>query len=54
MLQMQFLENKVALELTRSDYVEAEEVGHRFFFPIFFVASLHHSTVIKSLLIYLS
>ncbi|VVB10279.1 unnamed protein product [Arabis nemorensis] len=25
MLQMQFLENRVALELTRSDYVEAEE-----------------------------
>lgn len=35
MLQMQFLENRVALELTRSDFVEAEEVNHRLFFPIF-------------------
>ncbi|XP_010555016.1 PREDICTED: uncharacterized protein LOC104824615 [Tarenaya hassleriana] len=28
MLLMQFLENKVALELTRSEFVEAEEVDH--------------------------
>lgn len=27
MLLMQFLENKVALELTRSEFVEAQEVG---------------------------
>lgn len=26
LLLMQFLENKVALELTRSDYIEAQEV----------------------------
>lgn len=35
MLQMQFLENRVALELTRSEYVEAQEVDHRFYFPVF-------------------
>lgn len=46
MLQMQFLENRVALELTRSDYVEAEEVNHRFFLPIFVVVSLHHAMLI--------
>lgn len=27
MLLMQFLENKVAIELTRSEFVEAQEVG---------------------------
>lgn len=27
MLLMQFLENKVAVELTRSEFVEAQEVG---------------------------
>ena len=27
MLLMQFLENKVAMELTRSEFVEAQEVG---------------------------
>jgi hypothetical protein len=27
MLQMQFFENKVAVELTRSEFVEVEEVG---------------------------
>lgn len=28
MLLMQFLENKVAVELTRSEFVEAQEVSH--------------------------
>lgn len=30
MLLMQFLENKVAMELTRSEFVEAQEVGGMF------------------------
>lgn len=43
MLQMQFLENKVALELTRSEYVEAQEVKSSvLFLPIFVFDSLHH------------
>lgn len=29
MLLMQFLENKIAVDLTRADFVEAQEVGSR-------------------------
>lgn len=33
MLLMQFLENKVAVDLTRSEFVEAQEVGGRLPLP---------------------
>lgn len=52
MLQMQFLENRVALELTRSEYVEAQEVNLWFYFPVFVFASLHYAReLIKSVCI---
>lgn len=35
MLLMQFLENKVAVELTRAEFVEAQEVGVCLWFSIF-------------------
>ena len=40
MLLMQFLENKVAVELTRSEFVEAQEVGYYAGCPYFVLLSL--------------
>lgn len=42
MLLIQFLENKVAIELTRAEFVEAQEVGYHSI--VYFVSSKDEKT----------
>lgn len=54
MLLMQFLENKVAVDLTRSEFVEAQEVGYMPYLMVLVLVSYLFITILLILRLLLS